>query len=121
MTGQDLPGRRLYGEWAEHGLADDDWPGSDWPADDWPDDDTWPVPDPVPPMRPGPRSATRRRLLRMAIIAVVAGAAGQEWPPRARIRCLAPRPPRCQAEASMQASLPAAAPAAFAPSHRVRP
>ena len=79
MTSQDLPGHQQpAGGWPEHGLGDDDWPSPDWPDDDWPDDDGWPVGDSVPLMEEhsGQRRATQHRLLRMAIIAVVAGAAG---------------------------------------------
>jgi hypothetical protein len=79
MTSQDLPGHQQpAGEWPEHGLDDDDWPGPDWPDDNWPDDDGWPVGESVPLMEvhSGQRHSAQHRLLRMAIIAVVAGAAG---------------------------------------------
>jgi hypothetical protein len=79
MTRPDLPGHEQPAdEWPDRGLPDDGWPGPDWPDDDWPDDDGWPVGDSVPLLedQSGQRHATQHRLLRMAIIAVVAAAAG---------------------------------------------
>ena len=90
MTRPDLPDhQQSAGEWPERGLHDwperglhdwpgPDWPGPDWPDHDWPDDDGWPVGDSVPLMagQSGQRHAIQHWLVRMAIIAVVAAAAG---------------------------------------------
>ncbi len=77
MTGRDWPDN----DWPSDDRPDGGWPDGGWPDnasadDDWPDGSGWPVGEPVTPMGERRAGTGRQRVLRLAIVAVVAMAAG---------------------------------------------
>jgi hypothetical protein len=82
MTGHDWPSDdrpsddRPDGGWPDGGWPDGGWPDNASADDDWPDGNGWPVGEPVTPMGERRAGTGRQRVLRLAIVAVVAMAAG---------------------------------------------